>query len=113
MKKFLIALLSTIIVGGLIRYNYTSSKCKNVNYVVKKYFTTGILNNYKMCDISTINLCFSNGTVAVVKVEGMEDKSPHKQTAYNVFLEKNSKGIWKIKNIYVTEANLKAPSIKE
>jgi hypothetical protein len=108
MKKFLIIFLSAIIVGGLIRYNCISSKCKNVNYVVQKYFTTGILNNYKMCSVSTVNLSFSNGTVAVVKVEGIEDKSPHKKTAYNVFLEKNGQDIWKIKKIYAAEANSKS-----
>lgn len=106
MKKFLIILLSIVLIGGLIKYKYDYNKCKDINYVVQKYFTTGIFNNYKMCSISKVNLSFSNGSTAVINVDGMEDKSPHKKVAYNVFLEKNTKGIWKVTNVYVSKPNL-------
>lgn len=106
MKKFLILFLSAIIIGSLIRYDYTYSKCKDMKYVVQKYFTTGILNNYKMCSVSKVNLSFSNGNIAVVKVDGVEDKSPHNKISYNVFLEKNTKGTWKVKNVYALDPNI-------
>lgn len=106
MKKFLIILLSLAIIGGLIKYKYTYNKCTDINYTVQKYFTTGIFNDNKMCSISKINLSFSNGSIAVINVDGMENKSPHKKVAYNVFLEKNTKGIWKVKNVYVSKPNL-------
>ncbi|NMM65054.1 hypothetical protein HBE96_20945 [Clostridium sp. P21] len=106
MKKFLILLLPIILVSCFIRYNYTISKSTDIKYVIEEYFTTGILNSYKMCTVSKVNLSFSNGNIAVVKIDGMEDKSPHKKVSYNVFLEKNNKGNWKVKKVYTLEPNL-------
>jgi hypothetical protein len=100
MKKFFVILLSVILVGGLMRYTYITNKSKNLDYAVKRYFTTGIFNNYKMYNIETINLSFSNGSTAVVKVEGIEKKLPNKKVSYNAFLEKNSSGTWKVKKVY-------------
>lgn len=103
MKKFFIILLSVILVGGLIKYTYITNKSKNMDYAVKRYFTTGIFNNYKMYTIETINLSFSNGSIAVVKVEGIEKKLPNKKVSYNAFLEKNSAGTWKVKKVYTDQ----------
>lgn len=100
MKKFLIICLSIFLVGGFIKYSYTASRCKNIDYAVEHYFTTGLFNSYKMYSIDTIDLSFSNTNIAVVKIGGMTQKSPHKRVAYSVFLEKNSNGTWKVEKIY-------------
>lgn len=107
MKKFFMICLFIILVGGLIKYTYITNNSKNIDYAVERYFTTGIFNNYKMYDIETINLSFSNGSIAVVKVDGIETKPPHKKVAYSAFLEKNSRGIWKVKKVYPTQTVLK------
>lgn len=103
MKKFFIICLSVILVGGLIKYTYITNKSQNIDYAVQRYFTTGIFNKYKMYGIETFDLSFSNGSIAVVKINGLEQKSPHKKVAYSVFLEKNSRGIWKVKKVYPNE----------
>lgn len=107
MKKFFILLLSVFIIGGIVRYKYYYIKHKDIKYTVEKYFTTGILNNYKMCSISAINLSFSNGRIAVVEVEGLDNKSPHRKVAYNAFLEKNDKNLWHVKKVYCLNNELK------
>ncbi len=108
MKKFLAICLTVIILGGFIKFTYTSNKCKNVDYAVQHYFTSGIFNRYKMYNIGTLDLSFSNGNIAVVKIDGMEKKSPHRQRAYSVFLERNSQGIWKVKKIYPAQVTLQS-----
>ena len=108
MKKFLMICLSIILVGGLVKYTYITNNSKNIDYVVERYFTTGIFNNYALYDIGTINLSFSNGSVAVVKVDGMEKKPPHKKVAYSAFLEKNSQGVWKVKKVYPAQTVIKS-----
>lgn len=106
-KKFSLICLSIVLLGGLIKYIYISKRCTNINYAVQNYFTTGVFNNYKMYKLDTINLSFSNGTIAMVKIDGLEQKSPHKKVAYSVFLEKNSRGIWKVQKIYPAQVVLK------
>ena len=107
MKKFLSICLIIIILGGFIRFNYISNKCKDINYAVEHYFTSGTFNRYKLYSIGNLNLSFSNGNIAVVKIDGMEKKSPHRHVAYSVFLEKNSQGIWKVKKIYSAQVMLR------
>jgi hypothetical protein len=108
MKKFLMITLSLVIIGGFIKYTYTSNRCKNIDYAVQHYFTTGIFNSYKLYNIGIADLSFSNGNIAVVKIDGMEKKSPHRKVEYSVFLEKNSSGIWRVQKIYPTQVTLKA-----
>jgi hypothetical protein len=110
MKKFLLICLSVILVGGLIKYTYIANKSKNIDYAIKRYFTTGIFNKYKMYNIEKFNLSFSNGKIAVVEIDGLEEKSPHSKVTYNVFLEKNGSGIWKVTKIYPTAATQKIGS---
>lgn len=100
MKKLLVICLSVFLVSALIKYAYTTSKSENIDYVVQHYFSTGLFNGYKMSSIDTINLSFSNTSVAVVKVAGLAEKSPHERVSYNVFLQKNSNGIWTVEKVY-------------
>lgn len=100
MKKLGAIILSVFIICGLVKYIYTTNRCKNINYAVQYYFTAGMFNSYRMYNIGNINLSFSNGNMAVIKIDGLEKKSPHRKVAYNVFLEKNDNGTWKVKKVY-------------
>ncbi|MBC2580188.1 hypothetical protein [Clostridium sp. DJ247] len=106
MKKILIIVLSVFLVGGVIKYSYTTNRCRNIDYAVERYFTTGFFNNYRLDNIGTMNLSFSNGIMAVVKVDGMTRKTPHKRVAYSVFLEKSNNGVWKVRKIYPAQVTL-------
>ncbi|WP_123052851.1 hypothetical protein [Clostridium sp. JN-1] len=107
MKKWSIILLIILVTSSCMfaKHTYHNIKCKNINYAVQKHVTTGFFNNYRLASINSTKLSFSNGEIAVVKVDGSAYKSPHKRLIYNVFLEKNNKGIWKIKRIYPSQSN--------
>ncbi len=107
MKKFIIIFISILLTVTIVEKIYVSYKCRDINYAVKNYFTTGIFNKYKMCNMGDINMYFSNGTVAFIKVEGMSTKTPYEKLNYTVFLQKNSSGIWKIKKVYPSQITLK------
>lgn len=108
MRKFFILCLSLLLIGGLVRYTYVVNKSKSMNYAVKRYFTTGLFNNYKLYNVETINLSFSNGSIAVVTVEGVQEKLPNKKVTYNAFVEKNSSGIWKVTKVYPAQTIIKS-----
>ncbi len=62
--------------------------------------THGLFNKYKMHSITNLNLTFSDGNIAVVKVYGTSKSSPHKNISYNLFLTKSKNGVWKVKKTY-------------
>jgi len=102
MKKIIPIVIAVIIILGLgvARYHYTTSKYKDIEYSVQKYLTTGFINKYKLYSIDNMTLSFSDGSVAIMNVKGMMDKSPHKNIEYKVFVEKGKNGLWKVKKVY-------------
>lgn len=102
MKKAItiVVIIIMIVSVGIYKYKDTSSKYKDINYVVERYITSGIFNKYKLYKIDDMKLSFSDGAMAVMTVSGVEDKVPHKNIKYDVFLEKSKKGLWKVKKIY-------------
>ncbi|ADK13690.1 MULTISPECIES: hypothetical protein [Clostridium] len=107
MKKFIIIFISILLTVTIVEKVYVSYKCRDINYAVKNYFTTGIFNKYKLCNMGDINMYFSNGTVAFIKVSGMSTKMPHEKLEYTVFIQKNARGVWKIKKVYPAQITLK------
>lgn len=107
MKKWFIIILIILVTSSCIfaRHIYYNNKCKNINYAAQDYITTGFFNNYRLTSINSTKLSFSNGEIAVVKVDGLAYKSPHRRSTYNIFLEKNNKGIWKVKRVYPDKSN--------
>lgn len=89
-----------MILSIVIRYRIIYYKSKEITYVVERYMTTGMFNSHKLFGINDFHLSFSDGKLAIIRVNGLQKKSPHKQIEYDVFLEKNSKGIWKVKKLY-------------
>ncbi|AZV55616.1 hypothetical protein [Clostridium sp. AWRP] len=107
MKKFIIIFISILLTVTMIEKIYVSYKCRDINYAVKNYFTTGIFNRYKLYNMGNINMYFSNGTVAFIKVSGISAKMPHEKLEYTIFTQKNARGVWKIKKVYPTQITLK------
>ncbi|WP_446898519.1 hypothetical protein ACSVC9_00910 [Clostridium sp. LBM24168] len=103
MKKFLCILTSVSLMGGILWYNYNLNRCKDFNYALNRYLTTGIFNKYKLYSIDDAKLYFSNGQVSFFKVDGISAKYPHEKINYRVSMQKNSHGIWKIGKIYFDE----------
>lgn len=95
-----ILLIIVLTLAGIAKYNFTQVKSKDMDYTVKKFFTTGLINKYKMNDVNKINLTFSDGKTAVVNVSGLLKKSPHQRVSYEVFLEKGQSGVWKVERVY-------------
>ncbi|AYD41126.1 hypothetical protein D4Z93_11585 [Clostridium fermenticellae] len=102
MKKIftLILIILTLSSFVLASHIYHGSKCKNIEYAAQYYITTGIFNRYKLSNVNSTKLSFSNGQMAVVKVDGLAYKSPHRRLTYDIFLEKNNSGTWRMKKIY-------------
>lgn len=100
MKKFICLLIPLLLALGIISYIHSTEKCKDPNYVLNKYFTTGVFNKYRLYDIEDSNLYFSNGTTSFFKIDGISSKFPHDKVNYTVFMEKNDSGIWKIEKVY-------------
>lgn len=106
MKKLLMITLFIVVIGGFIKYTYITNRCKSIDSAVQYYFSAGIFNDYRMYNIGNINLSFSNGNMAVVKIDGMEKKSPHRKVAYSVFLERSNQGTWKVKKVYPAQVTI-------
>lgn len=96
----LIALIIITLLACTIAYRYNRNKYKDINYTVQHYITTGLLNKYKMYKIDKIDIAFSDGSLAVMNVTGVQDKAPHKNVSYKVFLEKDKYGIWRVRKVY-------------
>jgi len=77
-----------------INSNY---KCKDLDYAIKKYTTSGVFNQYKLYSMDNYEIKFSDSTYAIIEVTGIENKAPYKSVKYNLHLKKNSKGTWKVK----------------
>jgi hypothetical protein len=100
MKKFICLIIFILFASIIILQQFNLNKSKDINYAVEQYFTTGIFNKYKMYDVSNKTLYFSNGVDAFVKVNGLSNGKSHRSINYEVFLEKNKKGIWKVYKVY-------------
>lgn len=107
MKKKLFIIASIIIFILILRYEIISYRCRDIDYAVKRCMTTGIFNRYKMYKIDNYTLTFSDGCVAYIKVEGIQNNAPHSRIAYNILMEKQKNGIWARKKVYPTKYVIK------
>lgn len=102
MKKILAFIVAAAIISGIviICFRYTKSKYSDINYTVERYVTKGFFNKHKLYKITDISVSFSDGTLSVMKVTGLEYKAPHNNVTYKIFLEKNKDGLWKVVKLY-------------
>lgn len=81
-----------------LHHNIETNNCKDITYSAKDYLTTGWFNKYKLYNLETHKLIFSDTKYAILEVSGIECKLPHAIVYYKLFMNKDSKGIW-----YVTK----------
>lgn len=99
-KKIYIVIAATIITATiLIHHNIESNKNKDINYAVKQYLTTGFFNSYKLYNIDSSHLIFSDSNDAILDVRGMQAKAPHATISYKVKMSKDSRGVWYINKV--------------
>lgn len=96
----IIIVIVIVIAAGSAKYKFTSNKYKDINYAAQRYITTGLLNKYKLNKINDMTVSFSDGTIAVMSVAGLQSKAPHRTANYKIFLVKAKNGVWRVKNIY-------------
>lgn len=108
MKKIIVLFISFVFLAAIINAGYTRSKSKEITYAVERNLTTGLFNRHRLYSVSNFNLAFSDSSIAVMQVEGIERKAPHDRVYYDVLLEKHSNGIWKVKKVYLIK-QLPAP----
>lgn len=97
---YFILILSIIIFFSLAKYKYTQYRCKNINYAIKKYSTSGVFNKYKLNKLESFQINYSDSNVAIVHLVGSIDKAPYKTINCTLVLKKNKKGMWKVAEYY-------------
>jgi hypothetical protein len=95
----IIAVVVVIAIGTVIYMN-TQNKYRDIKYSVERYLTTGIFNKYKLYKLDKMDVSFSDGSLAIMSVSGLQDKAPHKSVSYKIFMEKSDSGVWKVKRVY-------------
>lgn len=100
LRGFCISIFFLFIVFLIANNKYTTYKCKDLDYAIKKYTTTGIFNENKLYSVESYEIRFSDGNFTIVEVKGLEDKAPYKPVTYTLHLQKNTKGTWKLKEYY-------------
>ncbi|WP_097027881.1 hypothetical protein [Clostridium peptidivorans] len=98
--KYVILLSVISILSIVLRTRIISYKSKEINYAVEYNLTHGMFNRYKLYSVHNLEMSYSDGNIAVVRVEGIEKNKSHRKALYNVFLERTSRGVWKIKKLY-------------
>ncbi|MCM0646971.1 hypothetical protein NBE98_01110 [Clostridium swellfunianum] len=93
-------ILTLIIASCTIAYRYSQNKYKDINFTAERYLTTGLLNKFKLYKVEKMDISFSDGSLAVITVSGLENKAPHKNVMYKMILEKNKYGVWKVRKVY-------------
>lgn len=80
----------------LINY-YKNANRKDINAAASQYVTAGFFNQNRLCKIDKCRLIFSDTNTAVLIVEGMEYKAPHKTTVLKLNMSKDKQGLWYVK----------------
>lgn len=99
-KSNLIIFIVILLLLAFIRIRIIYINSREITYSVERYVTSSIFNRNKLHHINNFHTTFSDGKVAIVQVVGPQRKSPYKKIKYDVLVEKNSKGIWKVKKLY-------------
>lgn len=89
-----------IIISSVVLYKkvvmYTN--CKEISTAVEYLMTQNVEN--ALLRVQTMELNFSDGETAVVKVFGLSKKKPHQSTNVECHLKKKN-NLWKLENSYL------------
>lgn len=97
-KKFIILIL-VFLLCCFIKNQINENNKTDITSSAEQYLTTGFFNKYKLYKIDTYHLLFSDGTKAILEVQGMEYASPHKTEQYKLTMLKNSRGLWNVDKV--------------
>ncbi|MEG2290558.1 MAG: hypothetical protein RSA29_16865 [Clostridium sp.] len=100
LRTFLFLILVFILMIYLLFFKFSSKKYENVDYAIKRYTTTGLLNKYRLYSLENYEIKFSDGNLCIAEITGIEDKSPYQTVIYNLYLEKSKSGKWKLLKVY-------------
>lgn len=100
MKKFLILTLITIILIGVVRYKYINYKSHDALYAASKYITHSASKSYRLYDVDSYNLEYTDDNTVIISIVGQKKIAPHSTNKCKVILQKKNNGVWKVKNVY-------------
>lgn len=83
----------------LVRHNIDNSKRSDITYSAEQYLTTGFFNSYKLYNVDYYHLIFSDTKNAILEVQGMEYKVPHKTVKYRMIMHKDNNGLWNVNRL--------------
>ncbi len=83
----------------LARHNIENDKRTDITYSAEHYLTTGFFNNYKLYNVDYYRIVFSDTKNAILEVQGMEYKVPHKIVKYRMIMQKDRDGLWSVKTL--------------
>jgi hypothetical protein len=98
-KLFVLCIIVLITLFISTYHNIENNKRKDITYSAQQYLTTGMFNKYKLYNVDFYHLLFSDTKEAILEVQGMEYKVPHKTAKYKLFMNKNSSGIWSVNKL--------------
>jgi hypothetical protein len=93
-RKISIISLIIVVLLILVRINYVNSRCKDINYAVAYYMTSGIFNNNKVLAVNGMKLTFSDDNKTIAEVSGLYYEAPHFRKKYQISLSKNKGKMW-------------------
>lgn len=92
----LLPILFFIIFLNVLNF-YKNMSRKDITTAADQYVTTGFFNQNRLCKIDKYKLTFSDSNSAILEVEGMEYKVPHKTTVLKLTMTKDKRGLWYVK----------------
>ncbi|MGG7176633.1 hypothetical protein ACQPU1_03495 [Clostridium paraputrificum] len=105
-NKRLVTIISIIFLlltsGYIIRKIYIQTRCRDLEYAVDYYLTSGNEANGLLL-VKTITLVFSDNDTAVIEAYGLNKSEPHASTAIKGYFKKDSFNSWTLENSYPIE----------
>ena len=98
----IISCLILVITFLVIRYVHIKSSCKDLDYAVEHYLTSG-KNDQNLLRVKTMTLIFSDNDKAVVQAFGLSQEDPHREIGIEGHFKKDSVNSWKLESTYSIE----------
>jgi len=95
-KTLFFLFLIIMVITCISLFTYSNAKCRNLDYAIDKYSTSGLFNKHKLYSLENSKIKFSDGSVCIAEVNGIEGKSPYKTVTYTLHLVKHKSGKWKV-----------------
>lgn len=99
-RRLTLFITISIIVSSIVIYKKVVmyNNCKEISTAVEYLMTQNVEN--ALLRVKTMELKFSDGETAVVKVFGLSKEKPHQSTNVECHLRKKN-NLWKLENSYI------------